>query len=157
MFADPVCNDVRKALPTACRSRRQRARGRHLPLHGGTYPDPRRIEPVPFVGEIGMTNEARLAREAELCYATLAMSTDHDCWHEGHDEVTVDAIVAVMHANVARARKVIEHVVPILARGGACPHRDALKGAILSDLAQVDEGTRTRLDLLIGRYLPTTR
>ncbi|MEZ6003374.1 MAG: S-methyl-5'-thioadenosine phosphorylase [Planctomycetota bacterium] len=163
MFADPVCNDVRKALLTACKEVGGNVHegGTYLCMEGPQFST--RAESNLYrswgVDVIGMTNvtEARLAREAELCYATLAMSTDYDCWHEGHDEVTVDAIVAVMHANVARARKVIEHVVPILARGGACPHRDALKGAILSDLAQVDEGTRTRLDLLIGRYLPTTR
>src|SRR5438876_11653839 len=72
---------------------------------------------------IGMTNmpEAKLAREAEICYATVAMVTDYDCWHPGHDAVTVDMIHAVLDANAAKARALVREVVPLLARhAGPC-------------------------------------
>src|SRR5439155_10441320 len=72
---------------------------------------------------IGMTNlpEAKLAREAEICYATVAMVTDYDCWHPGHDAVTVDRVLSVLNANAARARALVRAVVPLLARhAGPC-------------------------------------
>src|SRR5438445_3781735 len=85
---------------------------------------------------IGMTNmpEAKLAREAEICYATIAMVTDYDCWHPGHDAVTVDMVLSVLNANAARARALIRAVVPLLAgEAEACPHRcdRSLDGALI--------------------------
>ncbi len=84
---------------------------------------------------IGMTNlqEAKLAREAEICYATMAMVTDYDCWREGHDDVTVDQIVAVMHQNAENAAKVVRLRLRRCRRREAVRVRDALKYAILTD------------------------
>src|ERR1700733_9150973 len=86
---------------------------------------------------IGMTNmpEAKLAREAEICYATVAMVTDYDCWHPGHDVVTVDMIVGVLLGNAEKARALVKHAVPLLAaHRGACPHgcRTALDHALIT-------------------------
>ena len=102
-----------------------------------------------------MTNlqEARLAREAELCYATLAMATDYDCWHTVHGDVTVEAILAVMAANVAHARAVVKVVAPRLAPARTCPCKDALRYAILTERARIPAEARERLGLLVGRYL----
>jgi len=101
---------------------------------------------------IGMTNmpEARLAREACLCYATLALSTDYDCWHQAEAPVTVEMVVAVMKKNVAAAQAAVRELaanVP-LERGCAC--KDALKGALLSDEKVMTPETKQRLALLLG-------
>ena len=103
---------------------------------------------------IGMTNlqEARLAREAELCYATLAMATDYDCWHASGD-VTVAAILAVMATNVAHARAVVRALAPRLPAARACACKDALEYAILTERARIPAEARERLGLLLARYL----
>jgi len=103
---------------------------------------------------IGMTNlqEARLAREAEICYATLAMATDYDCWHTSGD-VTVEAILAVMARNVAHAREAVRRLVPRIEPVRRCPCKDALRYAILTAPASIPSEARDRLGLLIGRHL----
>lgn len=105
---------------------------------------------------IGMTAlpEAKLAREAELCYATLALVTDYDCWHGQHDSVSVDAVVSVLQQNVANAQAVISALVPLLAaaeRTCSCSH--ALQHAIMTAPDMITAAARTRLDLLIGKYV----
>ncbi len=107
---------------------------------------------------IGMTNmpEAKLAREAEMHYATVAMVTDYDCWHETHAHVTVDAVVAVMTANAERARALIRRAIPMLADAGAscavgCDH--ALDHAVITPVAARDVGLMARLDAVAGRVL----
>jgi 5'-methylthioadenosine phosphorylase len=103
---------------------------------------------------IGMTNlqEAKLAREAEMSYATLAMVTDYDCWREGHDDVTVEQVVAVLHQNADNACKVVREAVARLPTGVPSPYHDALKYAILTDKRAIPERVRERLGLLIGKY-----
>jgi 5'-methylthioadenosine phosphorylase len=107
---------------------------------------------------IGMTNlqEAKLAREAEICYATLAMVTDYDCWHEGHDDVTVDAILKILQQNARLAQKVVKGMVSVLAteeRGG-CPCTDALATALITDRSMIPAATLERLRPIVGRYFP---
>jgi 5'-methylthioadenosine phosphorylase len=106
-----------------------------------------------------MTNlqEAKLAREAEICYATIAMATDYDCWHEGHDDVTVEGILAVMHKNIGNAKKLILQAAPKLAPQGDCPDGSALKHAIMTDKARIPDDARLRLGLLIGKYVEPAR
>ncbi len=103
---------------------------------------------------IGMTNlqEAKLAREAEMSYATLAMVTDYDCWREGHDDVTVEQVVAVLQQNAENAGKVVRAAAAALPTGPS-PYADALKYAILTDKKAIPESTKERLGLLIGKYL----
>src|ERR1035438_2126339 len=103
---------------------------------------------------IGMTNlqEAKLAREAEICYVTVAMVTDYDCWHEDHDAVTVADIVATLVKNAENASKVVAAAVAAMPTGRACKCGSALAHAILTDRAHVPEATRTRLGILIDKY-----
>ena len=107
---------------------------------------------------IGMTNlpEAKLAREAELCYATVAMVTDFDCWHPDHDHVTVDAVIRVLHQNADNARALVAHAMPSLgaARGpcdAGCDH--ALDNALITPAAARDPELMARLDAVAGRVL----
>ena len=105
---------------------------------------------------IGMTNlqEAKLAREAEISYATLAMVTDYDCWREGHDDVTVDQVVAVMHANSGNAQRVVAAAVRLMPRDlSASPAQTAAKFAIMTDRSLIPAATKEKLHLLFGKYL----
>ncbi|MEX1024600.1 MAG: S-methyl-5'-thioadenosine phosphorylase, partial [Planctomycetota bacterium] len=138
LFADPVCGDVRTALLAAARSV-------GVTVHdGGTYvcmEGPQfstRAESKLYrswgVDVIGMTNmqEARLAREAELCYATVAMATDYDCWHESHDDVTIEGVLEVMRQNVGNAKRMILDVVGRLSPVRDVGCADALRYAIMT-------------------------
>src|SRR5205814_9571453 len=107
---------------------------------------------------IGMTNmpEAKLAREAEICYATVAMVTDYDCWHPGHDDVTVDMILGVLNANAEKARALVKGVVPLLATqprpcAQGCNH--ALETALITASDHRDPALVARLDAVAGRVL----
>jgi 5'-methylthioadenosine phosphorylase len=105
---------------------------------------------------IGMTNvpEVRLAREAEMCYATVALSTDYDCWHEAHADVSVDAVLEIVRQNVHAAKRIISAVVAMLAEQKAtCSCSEALKYAIMTDPSVIPEETARKMDLLFGKYL----
>ena len=159
MFADPVCSHLRPVLVDA-------GREVGLTIHdGGTYINMEgpqfstRAESKIYrtwgVDVIGMTNlqEARLAREAEICYATIAMSTDYDCWHEAHDDVTVEAILEVMHKNVDNAKAVVRAAVPHLSGERSCGCQSALQYAIMTARDQIGAEARDRLGLFIDKYL----
>src|SRR3954447_22409695 len=160
--AHPVCPRLGDALETA-------ARGLALPVtRGGTYLV---MEGPQFSTKaeselyrqwgcsvIGMTNmpEAKLAREAELCYATVAMVTDFDCWHPDHDHVTVDQVVKVLFANADKARALVKAVVPALGRPRApCPAGcdRALDHAIITAPEMRDPALLAKLDAVAGRLL----
>ena len=102
-----------------------------------------------------MTNlqEAKLAREAEICYATMAMVTDYDCWHPDHDSVTVDQIVKVLHTNADNAAKVVKQAVALMPKERTCKCGSALQFAILTDHTKIPVGTRQKLSLLLDKYL----
>jgi 5'-methylthioadenosine phosphorylase len=104
---------------------------------------------------IGMTNlqEAKLAREAEICYVTIAMVTDYDCWHPAHDAVTVTDIIANLTKNAENASKVVARVVAEMPAARTCKCGAALAHAIITDRKMIPEATRRKLDLLIGKYL----
>jgi 5'-methylthioadenosine phosphorylase len=107
---------------------------------------------------VGMTNmpEAKLAREAEICYATVAMVTDYDCWHPGHAAVSVGMILSVLNANAAHARALIREVVPLLARhAGPCHQgcQHALENALITAPERRDPALLARLDAVAGRVL----
>ncbi|MBI5544390.1 MAG: S-methyl-5'-thioadenosine phosphorylase [Deltaproteobacteria bacterium] len=108
------------------------------------------------VDVIGMTNlpEARLAREAELCYATVALSTDYDCWHQTEEDVTVEAVVAVMRKNVKTAQEIVRLAARRLDGEATCHCGRALKNAVMTAPDRVPLATWKRLELLVGRYLP---
>src|SRR5262249_31341580 len=104
---------------------------------------------------IGMTAlpEAKLAREAEIAYATLALVTDYDCWYPGHDVVTVDAVVKVLLANAALAQEVIRRLVPLIGDGFDSPAHQALATAIITDRKVIPAEKRKQIELLAGKYL----
>jgi 5'-methylthioadenosine phosphorylase len=104
---------------------------------------------------VGMTNlqEAKLAREAEICYATLAMVTDYDCWHPDHDSVTTEQIVRVLNQNSAAALKVLDAAVAALPANRSCRCQHALKDAILTKPSTISLKTRQKLSLLLDKYL----
>jgi 5'-methylthioadenosine phosphorylase len=104
---------------------------------------------------IGMTNlqEAKLAREAEMCYTTVAMVTDYDCWHPEHDAVTVEDIIANLTQNAANAAKLVHAAVAAIPEQRACKCGSALKHAIITDPKTVPDATRKKLELLVGKYL----
>jgi 5'-methylthioadenosine phosphorylase len=105
---------------------------------------------------IGMTNlqEAKLAREAEICYVTMALVTDYDCWHESHETVTVDMIVANLQKNCEAAQSIITQAVQDFDFKRNCRCGDALKYALITDKTQVPEKTRRQLDCIVGKYFP---
>ncbi|HCU25751.1 MAG TPA: S-methyl-5'-thioadenosine phosphorylase [Deltaproteobacteria bacterium] len=102
---------------------------------------------------IGMTNlqEARLAREAELCYATMALSTDYDCWHEGHDHVTAEMVLATLTQNVKTAQEVIRKILPKIAGERNCPCHQALRNAIFTNKLLIPESTKQKIKLFLGK------
>lgn len=161
-FADPVCGDLSDTLYKAA----QRA-GAHV-HKGGTYiciEGPQfstRAESKIYrtwgVDVIGMTNipEAKLAREAEICYATVALSTDYDCWHTTEESVTVDMILETLRNNVSMAKEIIRQAVPAITgeRGCKCP--SALKYATITDRKAIPAKAKEDLSLLLGKYLDDT-
>ena len=160
-FADPVCPTLRKYLLAACHEVGATVHdgGCYVNMEGPAFST--RAESHLYrswgCAVVGMTQltEARLAREAEISYATLAMSTDYDCWHEGHDDVTVDAVVAVIKKNVHTARQVIRAVVPhIAAHDGPAPQSNALAGAIMTAPDKIPAAQREALAPLVSKYLP---
>ena len=104
---------------------------------------------------IGMTNmpEAKLAREAEICYSTLALSTDYDCWHEGHDSVTVDEVVSTMNKNVQNARLVISEVLANIPEEKDEYIKNALQSSIISSMDSITDESKEKLSAIIRRYL----
>jgi 5'-methylthioadenosine phosphorylase len=108
------------------------------------------------VDVIGMTNlqEAKLAREAEICYATLALVTDYDCWHEEEEDVNVSSVLEALHKNAATAQDVVGRVVESLPAERTCGCGRALEHALITDPAAVSDATLDRLRPLVGRYFP---
>lgn len=107
------------------------------------------------VDVIGMTNmpEAKLAREAEICYSTLALSTDYDCWHEVHDDVTVDDIIEILTKNVERAKDIIKRVVSKFHVANRCACANALENAIITSRDEISDEIKEKLSILIERYI----
>lgn len=158
-LAEPICGSLATSLEQAARVVGATAH------RGGTYVC---IEGPQFsmkaeshlyrqwgVDVIGMTNmpEAKLAREAELCYATVALVTDYDCWHETEESVTVEAILATLHRNVALAKQVLGTVVPTLKEERNCLCHQALRDTIITTPTRITAAVRRRVGLLINQYL----
>ena len=158
-FGDPVCATVAEALFEACKSEGVEAKpkGTYVCMEGPQFSTRAESNLYRSWGAdvIGMTNlqEAKLAREAEICYATAAMVTDYDCWHESHDAVTIDQIVKVMHQNAANACQMVKSAVAAMPRERKCACGSALQFAILTSPDAIPQATREKLDLLIGKYL----
>lgn len=157
-FAHPVSSYLRQILLEACR-------GLDITHHdGGTYVC---MEGPQFstiaeshhyrslgASVIGMTNlqEAKLAREAEIDYATLALSTDYDCWHPDHDHVTTEQVIAVMHANIDKAQKILVNAVKKFDFKRELEAEGALKNAILTNRDHINPKTVEKLKPIVGKY-----
>ena len=159
-FADPVCADLSAVLVKSARDvgATVHAGGTYLCIEGPNFSTraESRIYRNWGVDIIGMTNlpEARLAREAEMCYGTVALATDYDCWHEGHDDVSVEAVIAIIQQNVATAKRIITTVVQNLTlQQKNCHCDEALKFAIMTDKSLIPSATQEALKPIIGKYL----
>ena len=158
-FADPVCPDLSDVLFAAGQSAGATVHkgGTYICIEGPIFST--RAESTIYrswgVDIIGMTNlpEARLAREAEICYGTVALATDYDCWHDGHDDVTVEAVLAIIKQNVDMARNIIKQAVSTLSAVPQCECGESLKFAIMTDHSLIPEQTRKDLEPIIGKYL----
>ena len=159
-FGDPVCGALRDILLGAARSAGATVHdgGTYVCMEGPAFST--RAESNLYrswgASVIGMTNlpEAKLAREAEISYATLAMSTDYDCWHTGHDDVTVEQVVKVVRANVALAQQIIREAAPAIAAfDGPAPQSSALAGAIMTDPAVIPADVKQALGPLLSKYV----
>jgi len=154
----PVCAEVAKVAAEACQRTgvNVKSGGTYLNMEGPQFSTKAESNLYRSWGldVIGMTNltEARLAREAELCYATVAMVTDYDCWHEEHDHVSVEQIVAVLLKNAEHACTVVRHAVAAMPRERTCKCGSALKNAIITQRSAVPAATLERLRLLVGKY-----
>ncbi len=157
-FADPVCPQVADVVAGACQAVGVTAKkgGTYLCMEGPAFSTKAESNVYRSWGMdvIGMTNlpEAKLAREAEICYATVAMVTDYDCWHPDHDSVTVDQIVANLVRNAGNACKVVAEAVANMPAARACGCGSALAQAIITDRKLVPAATRARLGILIDKY-----
>jgi len=158
-FADPVCSEVAGVLGAACRRAGVTGKlgGTYVCMEGPQFSTKAESNVYRSWGMdvIGMTNlqEAKLAREAELCYATVAMVTDYDCWHPTHDSVTVEQIVANLLKNAENASKVIREAVGAMPNARECKCGQALATAILTDRDKIPAATRQKLALLLDKYL----
>ncbi len=105
---------------------------------------------------IGMTSlqEAKLSREAEICYAALALVTDYDCWHADESEVTVETVLQNLNKNISHAKKILQTVVPKISETRDCLCATALENAIMTDVHAIPAETRKKLGILVNKYLP---
>jgi 5'-methylthioadenosine phosphorylase len=158
-FADPVCGELAGVVESACKKAGVVGKrgGTYVCMEGPQFSTKAESNVYRGMGAdvIGMTNlqEAKLAREAELCYATVAMVTDYDCWHPHHDSVTVDQIVAVLLKNAENATKVVRETVAAMPRERSCKCASALTHAILTDRKMIPPATKKKLKLILGKYL----
>jgi 5'-methylthioadenosine phosphorylase len=158
-FADPICPQLREVAFESCRAVGVTGKkgGTYLCMEGPAFSTKAESNVYRSWGMdvIGMTNlqEAKLAREAEICYVTIAMVTDYDCWHPEHDAVTVSDIIANLVKNAENATRVVATAVAGMPESRTCKCGSALSHAIITDRKMIPEATRKKLDLLIGKYL----
>ncbi len=158
-FADPVCEEVSGILDEAARRTGVHVHrgGAYLCMEGPAFST--RAESRMYrsfgVSVIGMTNipEAKLAREAEICYGVIALATDYDCWHESQDDVSIDAILAILRQNVEVAKSIIRNAVGSMRGERKCPCADALRYAIITDRTVIPDKAKRDLDVIAGRYI----
>ncbi len=158
-FADPVCATVAGAILDGCKAARVvgKSGGTYICIEGPQFSTRAESNLYRSWGAdvIGMTNlqEAKLAREAEICYATMAMVTDYDCWYAGHDDVTVEQVVAVIHQNADNAAAVVRAAIAAMPDGRTCACASALQYAVMTSHEQIPAETKKRLALVIGKYI----
>ena len=157
-FADPICPELARTVEIACKKVGVIAKrgGTYLCMEGPQFSTKAESNLYRSWGMdvIGMTNlqEAKLAREAEICYVTIAMVTDYDCWHPHHDSVSVDQIVAVLLKNAENACNVVRETVASMPTDRSCKCGSALAHAILTERSKIPLATRNKLKLILNKY-----
>jgi 5'-methylthioadenosine phosphorylase len=158
-FDKPTCTILAAHIAEACDTAGVRAHrsGTYVCMEGpqfSTLAESHTYRQLRF-DVIGMTNltEAKLAREAEICYATIAMVTDYDCWHPNHDAVTLDEIIQNLNRNTSNVQRVLREVVRELPEDRSCKCGSALAHAIITDRAAISAATKKRLAPIIGKYI----
>lgn len=158
-LADPFCKDLAAKLANAAthEGAKVHARGTYLCMEGPQFST--RAESHLYRGwgadVIGMTNiqEAKLAREAEICFATLALATDYDCWNEAVGNVEIEQVLKVLQQNVELAQRTIRRVVTALSDARSCGCESSLKDAIITERTRIPKNVRANLKPIIGKYL----
>src|SRR5689334_16890041 len=158
-FADPICPQLSEVLHKSARAAGVNAKrgGIYLCMEGPAFSTKAESNVYRSWGMdvVGMTNlqEAKLAREAEICYVTVAMVTDYDCWHPAHDAVTVTDIIANLTQNAENAAKLVAAAVRSMPAERTCKCGSALSHALITDRKAIPAATRQKLELLVGKYL----
>jgi 5'-methylthioadenosine phosphorylase len=161
-FAEPVCHDLVSILEQTARAELTEIDihrgGTYICMEGPAFSTKAESEAYRAMGMsvIGMTNlqEAKLAREAEICYATMAMVTDYDCWHPGHDSVTVEMIIEYLNRNAENAQRLIRGAIAQLAdKPRTCKCGYSLRHAIITSPEKITPEAKTRLKAIIGKYV----
>ncbi|KXK32988.1 MAG: methylthioadenosine phosphorylase [Candidatus Brocadia sinica] len=158
-FADPVCGVLADTLFNAAKSIGVRVHkgGTYLCMEGPLFST--RAESNVYrqwgVSVIGMTNlqEAKLSREAEICYSTLAMATDYDCWHVSEEAVTLEMIIGNLNKNAETAKRILKEAIPKIDKKRTCSCATAVQNAIVTHKDLIPENTRKKLEIIFGRYL----
>lgn len=158
-FANPICIDLAQILHEAVTKTGIKVHwgGTYLNMEGPAFST--KAESMVYrqwgMDIIGMTNlaEAKLAREAEICYATIALVTDYDCWYPEHDSVTVEMVIQNLVKNSENAKKIIETALSKIPHNRTCKCEDALKDAIVTDRKTIPKKTKDNLKLIIGKYI----
>ncbi|MGE5197334.1 MAG: S-methyl-5'-thioadenosine phosphorylase [Deltaproteobacteria bacterium] len=159
VFAHPVCPDLSGAVYTAGINLELRIHkgGTYLNMEGPAFSTlaESRLYRSWGMDVIGMTNmpEAKLAREAEICYSTLAAVTDYDCWHPQHESVTVEMVIGNLLKNIENSKKILSAVISEIPQERNCSCKDALKYAIITDKKMIKPKVKKDLKLLIGKYV----
>ncbi len=158
-FADPVCPQLVNVLYEACAAESITVKrgGTYVCMEGPQFSTKAESNVYRGFGMdvIGMTNlqEAKLAREAEICYVSVAMVTDYDCWHDAHESVTVEQIISNLLKNAENACKVVARAAAAMPEARECGCGCALANAIITDRKMIPDATRKKLELLVGKYL----
>ena len=158
-LAHPTCGQLGGVLSDCCvhEAIKVHRRGTYICMEGPQFSTLAEAQVHRQLGfeVIGMTNvtEAKLAREAEICYATIAMITDYDCWHPEHESVTASQIIATLNQNAENAQRVLRAAVRALPAGRSCKCGSALQHALVTDMKLVPAATKKRLGAIIGKYL----
>jgi 5'-methylthioadenosine phosphorylase len=158
-FADPFSEELREILIESAKEvgANVHPKGTYIVIEGPQFSTKAESNLYRSWGMdiIGMTNltEAKLAREAEISYATLAAVTDYDCWHESHDTVTVEMIIENLTKNVGQAKKILKAAIPKIGKLTEFSANEALKYALITDPARIPEDTKRKLQPIIGKYI----
>lgn len=159
VFADPICKDLATVIYSAARELGINAHfgGTYLNMEGPAFSTRAESELYRKWGMdiIGMTNlaEAKLAREAEICYATLAAVTDYDCWHQTEEDVSIEMVIQNLQKNIENAKKILQLTIPRLEKPRTCECKDAMKFAVVTAKEMIPAKVKKDLSLIIGKYI----